>query len=204
VSSDQSLTFDRSGLAYAGFEGFMSFRKLLEIWIGIVPKTAGAYVVLRDLNYPPAFRDTNPGGHFKGQDPTVSVDVLSSNWIDGCHVIYIGKGDNLGRRLDQYARFGRGDPVGHWGGRYVWQLADSDDLIVAWRRCDAEQTAHQLETELLMAFRQRYGRLPFANLNSWFGNRVSVSGRRRLPFANLISWVGNPASVSGRSRSHFR
>lgn len=95
-----------------------------------------------------------------------SMRALSAAWIDGCAVIYIGKGDNLQRRLREYARFGRGDPIGHRGGRYIWQLADSADLVVACRRCKEGETAREIEVELLSAFTQRYARLPFANLRS--------------------------------------
>ena len=56
--------------------------------------------------------------------------------------------------------------IGHWGGRYIWQLADSADLVVAWRRCNEGETAREREVELLSAFTQQYARLPFANLRS--------------------------------------
>jgi excinuclease UvrABC nuclease subunit len=76
-------------------------------------------------------------------------------------VLYIGKADALRRRVRQYMAFGAGRPVGHWGGRLIWQLADSDALLVAWR-----ETAEPLrvEAELLNAFADVFGSLPFANL----------------------------------------
>jgi hypothetical protein len=158
--------FDRRGLQSLGFTGFVSFAELLDSWLSVIPTTGGVYAVLRESDADPAFCPANPGGRFKGKDPTVDASVLTAAWIDGCAVIYIGKGDNLQRRLREYARFGRGDPIGHWGGRYIWQLADSADLIVAWRRCNEGETARETEVELLSAFTQRYARLPFANLRS--------------------------------------
>jgi hypothetical protein len=35
-----------------------------------------------------------------------------------------------GMRTDAH---GRGELAGHWGGRYIWQLSDSADLIAAWK-----------------------------------------------------------------------
>ena len=57
-----------------------------------------------------------------------AADVLEAKWIGNAQVVYVGKGDNLRRRLTQYADSGARKPIGHWGGRYVWQLADSADL----------------------------------------------------------------------------
>lgn len=158
------VTFDRPSLQAHGFGGFVTFDDLWSIWIDALPREAGVYAVLRDVVVAPEFLSSNPGGRFKGQDPTVPVDVLAVKWIDGAHVVYLGKGDNLRRRLKQFAQFGRGEPIGHWGGRYIWQLADAAELLVCWKRCEPEVSARALETELLDGFVAQHNALPFANI----------------------------------------
>lgn len=161
-----SSLFGRKSLEGLEFAGFVTFERLLETWLSAVPKGGGVYAVLRELDAAPTFLERNPGGRFKGRDPTASIAVLQSKWVESCDVIYLGKGDNLQRRLKEYADFGRGKPVGHWGGRYIWQLADSADLTVAWKKCETGQSARELEAELLVSFQEEYGCLPFANLRA--------------------------------------
>ncbi len=85
-------------------------------------------------------------------------------------MLYIGKADTgkdgrrgLRKRLDEYCRFGAGEPVGHYGGRYIWQLADADQLLVAWPPILDEEPV-EVEDRLLDDFERVYGALPFANL----------------------------------------
>lgn len=158
--------FTPDALRAAGFSGFVTFRELLDGRISTAPSAPGVYVVIRTASERPTYRGTSVGGWFKGRDPSVAAAILEAKWVDECGVLYIGKADVLQRRLREYARFGAGERVGHWGGRYIWQLADSDDLIVAWRRAPEGATARQVETELLQQFRVAYGRLPFANIAS--------------------------------------
>ncbi|WP_067867601.1 hypothetical protein [Nocardia vermiculata] len=55
-----------------------------------------------------------------------------------------------------------GHTVGHTGGRYIWQLADSPELLVAWRE---ESDASMLEQSMIQSFKAMHGgRRPFANL----------------------------------------
>jgi hypothetical protein len=108
------------------------------------------------------FLTASVGGHFKGRDPSVPPEELERKWVDGPSTLYIGRTGNLRTRLILLARFGSSEPVGHWGGRYVWQLSDHDQLVVAW-----EQTAEyvQREAELIARFQAEFGALPFANLS---------------------------------------
>src|SRR5205807_3252231 len=111
------------------------------------------------------FRDSNPGGRFKGKDPSVADGTLAASWVSDCNVVYIGKADVADRRLKQFARFGAGEPVGHWGGRYIWQLADSGELVVAWHAISWDELAREYEKRLLAHFAELHGGVrPFANL----------------------------------------
>lgn len=154
-------TFDRTGLEAAGFTGFVRFADLA----AAVPRSPGVYAVLRDTDGPPDFLDLSVGGHFKGKDPTVPTDVLANKWIDRATVVYFGKAGVLSRRLAQFAAFGRGKPTGHWGGRYAWQLADHDHLLVAWLALPDGTDPTDAEHDLLDAFAGEQGALPFANIN---------------------------------------
>jgi hypothetical protein len=147
-----------------GFSGFVSFDQLQSGELERVPQGAGIYVVVREDRSRPTFMQSSSGGHFKGRDPTELVEVLDAKWVDGAAIVYVGKGDSLRRRLKQYCAFGAGRPVGHWGGRYIWQLADDDALVVGWRACDAGETAAEAEAALVRRFKEAFGRLPFANI----------------------------------------
>ncbi len=156
------------GLKHHGFCGFVRFDELPH---SNVPSEPGVYVVLRDSAEPVTFREKSPAGAFKGREPSVSPQRLGEKWIDDAVVVYIGKAGTgksshgLRRRLDQYRRHGLGENVGHWGGRYIWQLEDAADLRVAWRCCAEGTDAEDVESGLLGAFAMDHGgRLPFANL----------------------------------------
>jgi hypothetical protein len=159
----------RDDLADMGFTGFVTVHNLRASELREVPQAPGVYVFLRESDDPPSFRTVNVGGHFKGKDPTVPIDKLRAKWVPATQVVYIGKAGHLGRpptlrtRLKQYLDFGAGKPVGHWGGRYVWQLEDSEDLVVCWRAFE-DKDLEEVELGLITAFRQEHGCLPFANL----------------------------------------
>jgi hypothetical protein len=91
----------------------------------------------------------------------VHIELLQRQWVPGAPVIYIGKGDDLNKRIGAFIAFGAGKPVGHWGGRLVWQIAESPRFLIAWRKCSKPR---EQEKELLLEFEAQYGRLPFANL----------------------------------------
>lgn len=146
-----------------GFEGFISVKELkLDFDNGTIPKEEGVYHILRLSNDTPRFLQKGSGGYFKGKDPNVSIDELHSNWIDADPIVYIGKAKELFKRIQQYIKFGSGKAVGHRGGRYIWQLADSDDLLVCWK---SVSNSRAVEKALIADFKNSHnGKRPFANL----------------------------------------
>lgn len=151
--------FTRPALQLAGFMGWVPFSALKA---SACPESGGVYVIAYVGEGPPAFVERSRGGWFKGKDPSVSADVLTVNWVEDAEVVYIGKADQLRRRLRQFADFGAGKPVGHWGGRLIWQLPDVEKLLVAWKETPG-RVPMQVEAELIGAFREAYRKTPFAN-----------------------------------------
>lgn len=160
---------DIDSLAQNGFEGFKTIKSLMEN-DSCIPASKGIYMVICDSEAEPSFLPTGSGGHFKGKDPNVPVEMLQAKWIDQTKVIYIGKAGNitggatLRSRLRQYLKFGQGENAGHWGGRYIWQLEGVRELMICWKVLPNEDPREE-EKRLIRDFMQRYdGRLPFANL----------------------------------------
>ena len=125
-------SFSRSDLETSGFLGWRTWAALRANDLADVPVCPAVYVVYRPAVGPPSFLPVSPGGHFKGKDPTVPAVELHANWVADSNVIYIGKADAARSRLKQFAKFGAGQKIGHWGGRFIWQLADSAEQLVAW------------------------------------------------------------------------
>jgi hypothetical protein len=152
----------------SGFEGFVTISALQTSNCGQVPDKPGVYLILRSSTAPPDFLSESVGGHFKGKSPTVAVSQLQGKWVENALVLNIGKAGpgkaTLRSRLKQYFRFGRGEAVGHHGGRYIWQLAHSGNLLVCWK-VTPNDIPRGVEKALIEAFETVYGRLPFANLN---------------------------------------
>ena len=109
----------------------------------------------------PTFLGESTGGHFKNKNPTIDMSTLTSNWVADAQTIYIGKAGDLHRRLKQFLDFGTGKPIGHWGGRLVWQLDGTANYQIAWKKASSPEA---YESELIDEFAGFYGTLPFANL----------------------------------------
>ena len=145
-----------------GFTGFVPVSKLRST-ASLLPDSGGVYIVVRESDNSPEFLANGTGGFFKGKNPNVGLEELESNYVAGSKVVYIGKATSLKKRVGQLLRFGAGSAVGHWGGRYLWQLADSDNLLIAWKTTSTTDP-RAVEIKMLEEFVSRHGKLPFANL----------------------------------------
>lgn len=152
-------------------EGFIEFRTVKELRNNPyeIPQSMGVYAVLYKAERLPSFVEKGSGGFFKGKDPNVSVSELEANWVENTDIVYIGKAGGmtskvtLQSRLIQYLKFGMGKKIGHWGGRYIWQLANTDELVICWKPTDEEP--RKVETEMIAQFKAEHqGQRPFANL----------------------------------------
>lgn len=162
------MEWSRSGLKADGFRGFVRFS---ELRAACVPAAPGVYVIVRQLDGEPEFLPSSPGGRFKGKDPSAPRERLVAEWVPEAEVVYIGKasGGSTGRRglrkrLDEFRRFGEGEPIGHWGGRLIWQLEESDTLLVCWKETAVEPAL--VERAMILKFTTEFGRRPFANLRN--------------------------------------
>jgi hypothetical protein len=135
-----------------------------------IPQGTGIFAVLRPEGFEPEFLKKSTAGTFKKKDPSVPEPALDAEWVDGADILYIGKAGpgskgnrGLRRQVQEFLDFGKGKPPGHWDGRLVWQLANSEALLIAWKELPAEELSTS-EARYHAEFVEAYGRLPFANL----------------------------------------
>lgn len=160
---------EKQRLVNLGFTGFITIGELVAN-IDVVPPIPGVYVIMRSNASQPEFLMQGSGGFFKEKNPNVSIDELERNWVDDTSVLYIGKAGSLKgsatlrSRLKQYMQFGQGKAVGHYGGRYIWQLQDAKDLVVCWKVILGDES-RDVEKQMIEEFKVAHeGKRPFANL----------------------------------------
>lgn len=162
------MKIEREQLQKYGFEGFKTIRELMSSCREI-PKLMGVYVVLWEKDNRPTIMDKR---HFDCQEdkyPSYSKAELEEEWVEGTHIVYIGKAGGFGqktelhKRLSTYIRFGKGKKAAHGGGRSIWQLADAQELIVCWRVLTDEEPCC-VESKMIADFCKKHnGMRPFAN-----------------------------------------
>lgn len=151
-------------------EGFAGFRPLEDLDINRIPQRQGMFVILRPEGFEPRYLAKSTAGVFKKKNPSLSKAALADEWVADADILYIGKASpgskgNRGLRpqIKEFVDFGRGRPPGHWDGRLIWQLADAEELLVAWKELPVEELNAAL-ADYQARFIQTYGRLPYANL----------------------------------------
>lgn len=133
------------------------------------PDDKGNYLILKLDGGLPTFLEKSTGGDHKGRDPNVAHDLLRAKWVHGVQILYIGQAggngssETLRKRLNTYLRFGAGKKAGHWGGRYLWHLKNSESLVACWK-VTLDEDPLVVERRMIQEFERAYGALPFANL----------------------------------------
>ena len=169
VVEDLGLTFTvLDELKDFGFKGFIKMSELFEDFT-CIPKVRGVYMVLIQEKMKQEYLETGSGGFFKDKNPNISIADLKANWVNETIVVYIGKAGSMSsrstlyKRLRQYLLFGQGKNIGHYGGRLIWQLKNSKDLIVCWKELTKDDP-DRIETKLIEEFKTIFGKIHFANL----------------------------------------
>ena len=129
-----------------------------------LPKEPGVYAVCLE-GWGNAIFSTDAGMaiYAKPCDPEVLYDkrnrILASGKTD---ILYIGKGRNLCKWVQQLARFGAGKARNHKGGEWLWQIdMIKETSLRTW--CCSEDECKHLKQRLLDKFYECHGDLPLAN-----------------------------------------
>ena len=154
----------REALTARGFSSWIPWSECPSGLDVIDGSDGGVYVIFRNESVIPTYLSRSPAGTFRG-DPAVDRAVLDANWVSSAQVVYIGKANHgrLRKRLAEFIDFGRGGKRRHWGGRLIWQLEGSEDLLVAWRALPKTVVPKDEEDGMIAAFKLAFGERPFAN-----------------------------------------
>ena len=92
------------------------------------------------------------------------------------NILYIGKAEpkkGLKQRIEQYLQTGKDKHGNHNGGKAIWQIDNTDNLLVlcyitedALNNTKKHICSSMIESELLKQFKRNYGTYPLANWRS--------------------------------------
>ncbi len=152
-----------------GFKECARVKELVGEGIYKIPEKPGVYVVLRKAKENPEFLPKSHAGHFNGKNPSITkISILTDKWVKGTQLIYIGQAGGNGskvtlrHRIKLLIKFGQGKRVSHSGGRLIWQVAGHESFLICWKPT-LRKDPLKLEKEMLINFKNNFGKLPFAN-----------------------------------------
>ncbi len=150
----------------------MSF-SILELhsgFINIIPEQAGIYYVEIPSGFELIVMNETDGLKKVGKKKPFKVYYKEDmeHWLvqykinSKNKILYVGKADNLKKRLEEYINFGYGVETHHFhsGGRAIWYLKNNKSLLISYELCDnpPKKEAEQIDRHIL-----KYGEKPFAN-----------------------------------------
>lgn len=128
-----------------------------------IPSTTGVYIVKTpDIFISILNNSTSAISEYNGRSLLYEVDQLQNKWVSRSNVLYIGDSSNLKKRVRSLINYGQALGSNHRGGRAIWQLGSSCDLQVGFFECP---NPIEYKSQLLLAFEEKYGSLPFANFH---------------------------------------
>lgn len=153
--------------------GFVGFKSKAQLFAdcSIIPKVKGVYLIIYQASEQPVFLEIGCGGFFKGRNPNVPISELRARWIPIRLSFTLAKQAEAivqQRCIQGYCNiwlFGKGKAIGHYGGRYIWQLKNSKDLMVCWKTLPNDEP-RIVERQMIAEFKAQFQKSPFANLNS--------------------------------------
>lgn len=169
------MSFTIDDLQADGFVGFVPLRAFEKPFVmGDGPDVEGVYAVLRESAVRPIFREDT---HRRPRSKVYTAAQAEAEWVDGSQTLYIGKGplrkprngrrQGLAQRIKEMRAHGHDGGANHYGGKLLWQIEDTDSLLIAWKVL-LEGTADVVETELIQRFmaQDESGRTPYANIST--------------------------------------
>ncbi len=167
--SESNMFASIEDIKAGGFEGFSTVSELVASSFGHIPSEVGVYMALWPFSGRPRFLERGPVEIYKGGPGYYPVSRLEDEWVDDALVVYIGKTEakkGLRGRIRAYLRWRRGQ-LGHSGGKAVWQIDGNEGLVFCWRagKVINGETPYNTETALMKRIADKYGRVPFANMN---------------------------------------
>ena len=127
-------------------------------------KEAGIYVVYCEVKQALHFE---PHSGTATYAKTTNPEFLGQEWQRineraPTDIVYIGKGDNIRKRVRLLVRFGVGRADNHHGGEWMWQIQEIKEANVLTQTCPVGRQK-AFENWLLERFREEHGCYPLAN-----------------------------------------
>lgn len=136
----------------------MKIKDLIKNGVKDITKSEGIYKVIAPEGFNVEFVDNclnttcNPYRLNELQD--------KYNKIKDKSVLYIGKANNLQRRIRQYVNYGLNKGKVHKGGRAIFQIKNFEQLEIIVINC---ANCAEVEKQALIEYKKNNGKLPLAN-----------------------------------------
>ncbi|MDD2476938.1 MAG: hypothetical protein PHI32_13645 [Dysgonamonadaceae bacterium] len=148
---------------------FLNFYTFENLWLNgfrSIPNEKGIYIVMVPEQFDVQFlENTTAITTHNGKNLLYPACDLRTKYNSSDRkILYVGKagGENnkLRQRIRQYVKYGYGEANNHRGGRAIWQIKNSEQLLIGYHICEKPRDE---ESILLAEYYSKYGTFPVAN-----------------------------------------